>query len=200
MGAASFTPEQQSWQHYDDDGAEPTGSKAAKDTTCTLSSWQEVVRERFCILETGGKGSNNIAIDLQYSTNDVDFTAFGAANHFEYHDGAATEGNIVTGLKIDDSDTNGEYSESAGGSGTFDFVASKATEFDVCFRNTTNATGDQLYYFRAMIDGTEVPLNGAHVHPNLTTDTKPVTAAQAASFKRLDYTGVIKYGIGEVSL
>lgn len=170
MGHAAFTPEQQSWQFYDDDGAEPTNAKAGEDTMPTLSSTTEKCRLRICIIETGGdSGSNNIAIDLEYSLNDADWVAFGAANHWDYADGEATEGNIVTGLKIGDSDTQGEYSESAGGSGTFDFGAGTATEFDICILQTGNATSATKYYFRVKIDTAEVVLNGAHVHANLTT-------------------------------
>jgi len=169
MGGAVFTPKQQNWQWWDDDAAEPTSSKAAENTTVTLSSWQEVCRLRVCINETGGKGANNIAIDLEYSTDDSSFTAFGSGNHWDYYDGKATEGDLVTGNKLSDASTAGEYSESAGGSGAFDIVASTQTEFDICIRNTSSATGSQIYYFRVKIDGTEVPLNSGETHPNLTT-------------------------------
>ncbi len=169
MGGAVFTPEQRSWRWYDDDGAEPTNPKAGEDTTCTLATPTTKARLRICIDEAGGKAANNITIDLYYSTNDVDFVAFDAGNHWDYGDGAATEGNIVTGLKLGDSDTQGEYSESTGGSGTYDIGANNATEFDICILQTGTATSDQLYYFRVHINGAEVPLQGVHVHANLTT-------------------------------
>jgi hypothetical protein len=169
MGHAGFTPDQRGWQWFDDDGAEPTGSKANENTTYTLTSSTEVCRLRVAIGETGGAGASDVAIDLEYSTDDSSFNAFGAAAHWNYYDGQATEGNILTGTKISDSDTSGEYSESAGGSGAFDIVESTVTEFDICIQQTANASGNTLYYFRVKINAAEVSPGGGETHPNLTT-------------------------------
>lgn len=201
MGGAVFTPKQQNWQWWNNNAAEPTSSKAAENTTVTLSTWQEVCRLRVCINDTGGKAANNIAIDLEYSTNDSSFTAFGAANHWDYYDGLATEGNTVTGYKLTDPpDTAGEYSESAGGSVAWDFPASAVAEFDICIQHTSTATASQIYYFRVKIDGTEVPLNTGEAHPNLTTTTAPVSAAVSASYKQFNRTGISSYGIGGLKI
>ena len=192
MGHAAFAVEQRSWQWFDNDGAEPSGSKEAEDTAPTLASSTEVCRLRVAIQETGGDSSaGNINLDLEYSENESDWIAFGAANHWDYYDGAATEGNLITGNKIGDGDTQGDYSESANGAGTFDFDPATIPEFDICIQQTANAGSNTLYYFRVLIDSAEVVLAGGESHPQLTTFTvstviKTILGLAKASVKTVD--------------
>jgi hypothetical protein len=165
----TFTPLQRNWKWFDDDAAEPTTQLADENVKPTLADNNSNIRLRLDITETGNKAKNNILLNLEYSTNDVDFTAFGAANHWDYADGQATEGNTVTSYKLTGPDTAGEYSESAGGSGTYDFIESTSCEFDICIIPTGNVSGDTTYYFRADISGTAVPLDSGETHPQVLT-------------------------------
>lgn len=161
-----FTPYQQNWQFWENDAAEPTTNYAAENTTFTMSTYNEILRLRATIAETGDATANDI-LTIEYSVNDVDFTAFGAANHWNYADGLATEGNDVTGLKLADSDTNGEYHES--GTNTATYAKSTNTELDAAYQATANVTASTVYYFRLKLNGAIVPLNSGETHPYLTT-------------------------------
>ncbi len=168
MGA-TFTPVQMSWQWWQDDAAEPTASYANQDTTFTMSDNGDILRLRVTIDDTGGKAANNISLKFEWSTDDSSFNTPGAASAWNYADGAATEGNTLAGLKIDDSVTAGQYVESSGGAGTYDFAANATVEFDFAITPGSGVAGGTLYYFRILINDAEVPLEGAHAHPNCTT-------------------------------
>ena len=158
MGKATFKPIQQNWQFWEDDAAEPTASYAAENTTFTMAnSNTDILRLRVTINETGGAAANNAQLSVLYSLDNSVFVDLGAANHWEYADGQATEGNAVTGLKLADSDSNGEYHESDSNNANYGIAS--AVEVDVAFTATGNVTGSTLYYFRANINGTEVPLS-----------------------------------------
>jgi hypothetical protein len=195
-----FTPEQESWRWYEDDAAEPTAALANEDTEYTLTSTTEVLRLRIVIEETGTDTSaNNVDLGLQYSTNDTDFTAFGAANHWDYYNGQATQGNDTTSYLVANTvpgqaGNHGEYYESEGGAGTEDIAKSNRYEMDFCIQPTANATEGQRYYFRITIDnpspGTVIPTYSGKVHAFVTTYSTPTPAVSSHTyFKTPQFSG-----------
>ena len=169
MGGAVYTPKQQNWHWYSDALAEPTAAQslANENVKPTLPDNTSIIRLRVCINETGGKADNSVAIELQYSTNDVDFTAFGAANHWNYANGAGTEGNAVTTQLLTDATTKNEYCES--GTNVVLIGASTTNELDIAIQPTVNVGASTTYYFRVIGDGTVIPLNTAKTHPQVLT-------------------------------
>ena len=69
-----------------------------------------------------------VTFKVEYSTDDSSFTECNAAGDFDYANGQATEGDSVTGIKLTGPDTNGQYVESSGGAGTFDYAANNLVE------------------------------------------------------------------------
>ena len=183
MGA-TFTPKQRNWKWFANDASEPSSQLANEITKPTLTDDSEI-RLRLDITDTGGKAANNIVIDLEYSTNESSWDAFGAANHWDYADGLATEGNLVTTFKLTGPDTAGEYSESAGGSGGYDFGAGSSVEFDFCIQPTANVSPTTTYFFRAKIAGAEVPLDTSEAHPQVLTAGGNVTVSATTPFGSL---------------
>ena len=168
MGHVEFVPVQRNWKWFEDDNSEPTVQLAAENTTPTLPDNTSNIRLRIDLSETAGGTANNQTITLEYSTNDADFIAFGAANHWDYADGQATEGNNVTSFKLTGTDTFGIYEEGGGASFTY-AVGNELAEWDVCIVPTGNVSGETTYYFRALLQGVEVPLDGGESHPEVLT-------------------------------
>ena len=173
MSKVAFTPEQRNWQWWDDDAAEPTTSLASENAEPTLAD-TGIVRLRLDITETGGDTSSNTSISLEYSTDDSNWNAFGAAPaHWNYADGQATEGTTLTGIKLTGPTAQGEYHES--GSNNSNYAAGTSTEIDIAIQQTASATSGQRYYFRAIISSSPVPLGSGDTHPFLTTYTAGAT-------------------------
>jgi len=167
----SYTPVQRNWRWCRNNAIEPTAAQAyeAENTTTTLPSNADLLRLRFDISETGGKnGSPLTAWGLEYSLDDAAWNSFGAAPaHWNYANGLATEGNTSTTFLVTGTAVNGEYFES----GTITMALTKNTseEFDFALQATASVSDSTLYYFRVIEGGTEIPLDAAKTHPNLTT-------------------------------
>jgi hypothetical protein len=183
MGGAVFTPEQRNWQFYDD--ATPDTSKtqlANENTKPNLENDTDIIRMRFCIAETGGKLGNNVIPSLQYDT-DSGFPSpqsFGSSQHWDYADGADTEGNMVDTLLLSDTDTANEYLESASQKVTVPANAA-GEEFDFAIVPTANVSGDTTYYFRILLDATAVPLGSGETYPQVFTAHDPTTYDEDAT-------------------
>ena len=169
MGGGSFVPLQQNWHWVKDDAAQPTAEWAAENTTFTMANNSLILRMRITIAETGGKGENNVSLKFEYSTNDADFNTPGPAAAWNYADGQATEGNNLTTNWCTDTAGKGEYVETSGGAGTWDFAASTSYEFDFAITPGSGVAGSTKYYFRILVNDAEVALNGGETHPNCTT-------------------------------
>jgi hypothetical protein len=168
MGGSVYTPRQKNWKFFADDGAEPTSQLAAENVKPTLAD-SNIIRLRVCIAETGGKADNAVVIALQYDT-DAGFPSpqsFGAAQHWDYANGQATEGNTVTGLKLSDTATANEYCES--GINSVAIGASSTNELDIAIQPTANVSGETTYYFRVVGDGTAIGLDTAETYPQVLT-------------------------------
>ena len=164
---APFTPKQQNWKFFADDGAEPTSSLAAENTQAPLVNNTNIIRLRTTLAETTGGSSGAVAITVEYSTNDSSFTAMGAGNQWNYANGAATNGNTVTTNKLTDTTGTMKYHED--GSGTETFTANTSYELDLAIVPTGTVIGGQVYYFRFKQAGTEIVLNSGKTHPNILT-------------------------------
>jgi hypothetical protein len=158
----AFVPKQQNWRWYANDAAEPTTALANENTQAIINGIT-TTRLRFSIAETwGGTGSG--AVTLEYSTDDTNWSAFGASSSWNYANGAATEGNTVTSFKTTDGTTYGLYHENATRSESW--AASAIRELDFAIVKTSYfVTG--TYYFRVKIAGNEVALNTGETHPTL---------------------------------
>ena len=166
-GGGTYTPKQQNWRWYADDGAEPTAALANENTRPTLDN-ENIIRLRVCIAETGGKADSSVTISVEYSTDDSTFIAFGAANHWNYANGQATEGNLVTTNKLTDATTKNEYCES--GTNVVGIAASTTNELDIAIQPVAgNYSSNTTYYFRVLGDGTVIPLNTGETHPQVLT-------------------------------
>jgi hypothetical protein len=97
VGGKTFTPEQGNWKWYADNAAEPTTQLEDENTQPTLANNDDIIRLRLAFVETGGVGYNNGYYKIQHSQNDSDWTDLGAAAHFNYANGQATEEDLVTG-------------------------------------------------------------------------------------------------------
>lgn len=163
--AKTFTPKQQNWNIFIDDAAEPIVALAAENAAAQLNN-TGIHRLRLTIAETGG-ASGSGAVTLQYSTDNSNFTAFGAGNAWNYANGQATDAGTTTTFKTTDGTTHGLYHEN--GTGSESWAANAVRELDIAIQPTGTAVANTLYYFRAHIAGTEVPLNTGKTHPQATT-------------------------------
>lgn len=172
----SFTPIQRNWMWWDDDAAEPTSYLATENNEPTLADNVSIIRLRLAIEETGDVTSAN-TLTVEYDTNSgfTGPTALGASNHFDYANGQATEGNTTTTYKLTGPTTHDLYYES----GVISCNIAKSTyiELDVAIVPTSNVSASTRYYFRALLGGTAVPINGG-------TSPSLVTAAGGTDYKQ----------------
>lgn len=158
---------QQNWRIYADDAAEPTTALANENVAPTLAD-NAIIRIRITTAEIGG-GSGTETLKIQYSTDNVTFTDMGSGNHWNYANGAATNGNTTTTFKTTDATTKGKYHED--GSGTDTYSASTILENDWAIKPTVTVNGSSLYYFR-LFDTTgsiAIALGSGETHPQVTT-------------------------------
>ena len=145
-----FTPKQRNWKWFANNAAEPTTQLANEITKPTLAD-SAIIRLRLTIAETGdiiGIG----ALSLQYSpVNETSWAAFGAGQHWNYANGAATEGNTIAGNLVSDASALGLYHES--GTYTASWAKSAVMESDIAIQPTANVTANTTYYFRAHVGG-----------------------------------------------
>lgn len=153
MGKAVFTPYQQNWRWYQNNAAEPTIALANQNTAPNLTD-TNIIRLRVGIGESGG-ASGSGEVTLEYSTDDINFTAFGSGNHWNYANGLATEGNTITGNLLTTQDGQGLYHES--GSISESIAANQTSkEMDFSIQQTGTALADTTYYFRTLLAGAVV--------------------------------------------
>lgn len=158
--AKTFTPRQQNWIWYTNNAAEPTVAASTLNTVAPFAN--AIYRLRITIAEIGGATGSG-AVTLQYSTDNTNFTAFGAGNAWNYANGAAVAGGTTTTFLTTDGTTHGLYHEDGALSETW--AASAVRELDFAIQQTATAALNTLYYFRSHIAGTEVPLNTGKTHP-----------------------------------
>jgi hypothetical protein len=173
MGA-TFTPYTRNWKWYANNAAEPSTQLANENTKPTLTD-DSIVRLRVNVCEEGGANGTNSAWSLQYDTTSS-FTSpqdLGAAQHWNYADGAATEGSTISGFLLSDTNFLGLYYES----GTYSNLLGKDDdeESDFAIQPTANVSAETTYYFRVLIGGTPIPLGGGETYPQV------LTAAAAAA-------------------
>ena len=194
MGGKTFTPNQDNWQWFSDDNAEPVGGDAlaAENTEPTLANNSDKIRLRLRIDETGGAGGNNQELTLEHSINGVDWFSVDAANDFDYADGLAIEGNNVTTFLLTGTTTAGEYHES--GTNQDSYPASSLVELDVCIVPTANVSPTTSYEFRTSLDAVLVPLAGGATYPAVTTAAAAADEeiALARSIWRFVFSGLFR--------
>ena len=169
MTKLTFTPNQRNWRWFADDGAEPTSALANENTAPTLANNTSKSRLRINLAEVGGGTAADVTISIQYSTDNTNWYSMGSGNHWNYADGQATQGNTLSGLKLTDTNTKGQYVEANGGAATYDYAASTEVEWDICLQPAAGILSSQLYYFRALINSAEVPLASGETHPQITS-------------------------------
>src|SRR5262249_30179302 len=154
-----------------DDAAEPTTALAAENTGPALAD-SNIIRLRITVTDLDGQSSATWA--LRYSTDDLNWTAFGAANHWNYANGQATNGNATTTFKTSDGNVHGNYHED--GSGSEAITAGTFKEVDFAIQQTANAAAGTLYYFQVLIAGVGVALDTGKSDPRVTTAAAAVSA------------------------
>lgn len=173
-GGGSFVPEQWNWQFFDDASPDTSMTQLANENNTPTLTSDIIVRLRITLAETGGKADNSYTLELQYDT-DSGFSSpqsLGAApQHWNYVDGAATEGGTVDTLLLSDSTVNGEYCES--GANAVSLGANEELECDIAIKATSAISYDTTYYFRVVGDATVIPLGTGESHPNIITFSEP---------------------------
>lgn len=192
---SGFQPESRNWRWYDDEINEtPTAALAAENIAPSGLLYNNTIKLRFTIAETGGVGGTDIKFRLQYS----EFSDFSAGVSFLVDIGSCTEGTSLwcyaDGTDVDeDPIQNGVLSDSAACSGgvgagcgvhnedgtspgTFDPAANTATEYEFTLRHV-GAKPNVTYYFRAY-DNTNldpIPLDTGETYPSISTEGSRAT-------------------------
>jgi len=182
---------QGNWRVFSDANAEPVVGDALADENAapTLTSATPIVRVRADILNTGMGAVNLMNLAIQYSTDDVNFTAMGVGNHWNWADGKGTDGDNVTTLLLTDTDTKLIYCET--GSQSPSVGANKKSEFDFALQPTANATAGTRYYFRLLYGGsTVISLGSGKTHPQIITYSPPSGQPTASRHQSSPYSAV----------
>lgn len=171
MTHAVFTPKQHNWRWYENDGAEPTNPLADENVKPTGIQQGDVLRLRVCIKEEGGAAGSNQDLQVEYSVNETDWYSLGGQGavdkKWRWKDGLATEHNTIAGAKLSCTTENGAYHEQPC-TNFIDIGASVHHEMDITIENY-NADAETTYYFRIMLEGSEVPLATGSTHPQVQT-------------------------------
>jgi len=173
----AFTPKQQNWRWYANNAAEPSTALADENAAPVVLVGTAIIRLRLTIAETGGTAGSG-AVTLQYSLDGTNFTTLGSAVQWNYANGAATEGNTVTGFLTTDADTYGLYHENGTRSESWTLSTSRELDFAIVPVALPLTLG--TVYFRAAIGGTAVPLNSGEAYPTITL-TPPELAVSKAN-------------------
>ncbi len=174
----SFIPKQGNWKFFQDDTAEPTTALANENVQATLQNNINIIRCRITVLETGGKAGSG-AVSLEYSTDNLIFTALGSLNAaWNYANGKATVGNQVTTNKLSDTANKMHYHEDAIDSESW--VVLTGYEMDFAIAPTVYMAVSQVYYFRLRISGNAVILNSGKTHPSVLTLPAPAPSAPSS--------------------
>lgn len=178
MGGSVYTPRQRNWRFYTDATPDTSMSALANEIVkAPLQNNTNIIRLRVTIAETGGKGDSSVTIALEYSLDgSTGWTSLGAAAHWNYANGAATEGGTVGTQLLTDATTKNEYCES--GTNAVNIGASTTNEIDIAITPTANITANQTYYFRVIGDGTAIALDAGESYPQV--QSAQVVSASAA--------------------
>lgn len=185
MGGAVYTPKQQNWRWYTDATPDTSMSALANENAKpTLADSLNIIRLRVTVAETGGKADNAVTIAIQYDT-DSGFSSpqsLGAApQHWNYANGAGTEGSAVDTQLLTDATTKNEYCES--GTNVVAIALSSANEIDIAIVPTASVSNSTTYYFRIVGDGTAIPLNTGETYPQVLTAAAAYTISiQSGAF------------------
>jgi len=169
-----FTPEQQSWQWYEDTAADPTVQYANVDTTANVADNEGPIRLRVDITELGqASGTPELTILYQLDGIGGAWTAMGAGNHWNWANGAGTHGGTV-GTVLLSGTTAGQYWETEDTT-TVSIGKNVNSENDFCIAPVTaNVSTTGTYYFAIYADAALIPILTSH--PTLT-----VTATSSSS-------------------
>jgi hypothetical protein len=152
-----------------------------------LTSATPICRIRLNITNTG-PGTLGELLAIQYSTDDVNFTAMGAANHWNWADGQGEDGSDVTTFLISDTTVKQIYCES--GANSPSYTGNSKNEFDFAVQPTANATPGTLYYFRITKGGVAIALGAGASHPQTTTYSPPAGQPTAARHQAFPHSAV----------
>lgn len=172
----SFTPTQgNAWQWFTNDAAEPVepdNQLANENAAPTLPNNTSIIRLRVQITESGGANGSGVWV-VQYDRNDSSWVTLGSGNHWNWANGAATEGGTCPPLAVyllSGSNSTGQYIESPTYSSSV--TKNKTNEFDLAIVPTGSVVTSQLYRFRVLtIGGTSV--GAPATYPSLTTAAPP---------------------------
>jgi hypothetical protein len=164
-----WTTIQENWKWFQNDAVEPITSLADENVKPTLLNDSNIIRLRTTLRSMLGGGTYNNCY-LEYSTDQVNWNAFGAGAHWNYANGQATEGDATTTYKTTDGSTYGKYHESATISETW-VTPGIYLEIDWAIVPTANVQTSTTYYFR--MDGSGLDLLSEHTYPQVLTAGPP---------------------------
>lgn len=176
----------QNWRWYNDASSlTPTVALAAENTAPSSVEYDDPLKLRITVKDTGGANITNLKLRLQYSTSsDFSVGVEYVAEQGEcdptiwcYVDGGGTNNAVIDETVLSDPDACsggigngcGTYNESGTTTSSFLHWANKATEYDFAIKQMT-ATQSTVYFFRVVDAGTSVPipLNTGETYPSLT--------------------------------
>ena len=178
---AVFTPEFEHWRFFSNTNAEPVDpddALEAEDTAPTVALG-DVLRLRGQIHETGNSNSPaNATWSIEYEYESGWYATSGGSAHWLPYDGLGSEGSLVAGLLLTNSDTKGEYTETNSNQDTVG--KNDWHEFDYCIASVPGqAVAEYTYNFRIKLDGVVVPVGGGFSAPSVDTAAGGVDVSMA---------------------
>jgi len=145
-----YWPKIGDWRWYADKSP-PDTPLADENTLYTTTSLSTILRLRVEIVITGGKGTTDDGtIELEYSTNQSDWTTVASGGHWEWADGADTDGDALDTFLVADSGTRyGHFHESKDTQTEYPDDGD-ITEEDFAIKPTASVTTNTTYYFRVI--------------------------------------------------
>ena len=190
---SDFRLESRNWRWYDDENSEtpPEPSALAAENTAPLNlAYNNTVKLRFTVAETGGVAGVNTKLRLQFSEV-PDFSDGGTfaaeiggctegASLWCYGNGVDTDDAVITTRVLGDSTADGRHNETGTAASTFDPAAFTATEYEFTIRHS-GARAGAVYYFRAydQTNGAVVPLDSGETYPSVGTESTELTFTAA---------------------
>jgi hypothetical protein len=191
---AGYGPEQRNWRWADDAENETPSVPLANENTAPIDiTFNNEIKLRMTIAETGGKAGANTKFKLQYSTSST-FAAgvFDAKEIWEctatstwcYANGGGVDNATIQSKILSDSDICtggagngcGTHNESGTSTSSFTHPAGAATEFEFTIAHA-GARINTTYYFRAydVTKSEAVTLGGGESYPSLSTEGASIT-------------------------